>query len=108
MVTSPKGLGPEKDYAVFDPASTRVSYNRPPDGIEDTTSNPSISCFPMQLPLANSLPRNSTVKASISVVTTYYVRVSDAAVVRVFVSAETETSSNSFTIEVCVLVVDVA
>jgi hypothetical protein len=62
----------------------------------------------MQLPLAYSLPRNPTVKASISVVTTYYVRVSDAEVVSVFVSAETETSSNSVNIEVCVLIVDVA
>jgi hypothetical protein len=35
-----------------------------------------------------------TVKAFIFVVTTYYVRVSDAAVVSVFISAETETSSN--------------
>jgi hypothetical protein len=37
---------------------------------------------------------NLTVKASVSVVTAYYVRVSDAAVVSVFISAETETSSN--------------
>jgi hypothetical protein len=62
----------------------------------------------MQLSLAYSLLRNPTVKASISVVTIYYVRVSDAAVVSVFVSAETETSSNSVTTEVRVLLVDVA
>jgi hypothetical protein len=48
----------------------------------------------MQLPLAYSLRGNPTLKASISVVKTYYVRVSDAAVVSVFISAETETSSN--------------
>jgi hypothetical protein len=46
--------------------------------------------------------------ASISVITTYYVRLSDAMVVSVFISAETETSSNSVTTEVCVLIVDVA
>jgi hypothetical protein len=62
----------------------------------------------MQLPLAYSLPRNPTVKASISVVTIYYVRVFDAAVVRVFISVETETSYNSVANEVCVLIVDVA
>jgi hypothetical protein len=62
----------------------------------------------MQLQLAYSLPRNLTVKASVSMVTTYYIRVSDAAVVSVCVSAETETSSNSVTTEVCVLIVDVA
>jgi hypothetical protein len=62
----------------------------------------------MQLLLAYSLPRNLTVKASISVVTTYYIRVSDAAVVSAFVSAETETNSNFVTTEVCVLIVDVA
>jgi hypothetical protein len=62
----------------------------------------------MQLLLAYSLPRNPTVKASISVVTAYYVVVSEAAVVSAFVSAETETSSNSVTTEVCVLIVDVA
>jgi hypothetical protein len=56
--------------------------------------NTSISCVPMQLLLAYSLPRNLTVKASFSVVTTYYISVSDAAVVSVFISAETETSSN--------------
>jgi hypothetical protein len=44
--------------------------------------------------LAYSLPRNSTVRTSVSVVTTYYIRVSDAAVVSVLISAETETSSN--------------
>jgi hypothetical protein len=71
-------------------------------------SNPSISCFPIQLPLAIRFPRNPTVKASVSVVTTYYVRVSDAAVISVLVSAETETSSNSVTTEVSVLIVDVA
>jgi hypothetical protein len=48
----------------------------------------------MQLLLAYSLPRNLTVKALISVVTTYYIRVSDAAVVSLFISAETETSFN--------------
>jgi NADPH-dependent ferric siderophore reductase len=48
----------------------------------------------MQVSLAYSLPQNPTVKASISVLTTYYVRVSDAAVVSVFISAETETVSN--------------
>jgi hypothetical protein len=62
----------------------------------------------MQLRLAYSLPRNLTVKASISVVTTYSIRVSDAAVVSVFISAETEASSNSVTAEICVLIVDVA
>jgi hypothetical protein len=62
----------------------------------------------MQLLLAYLLPWNPTVKASISVITTYYVRVFNAAVVSVFVSAEIETSSNSVTIEVCVLIVDVA
>jgi hypothetical protein len=51
-------------------------------------SNPSVSYFPMQLLLAYSLPRNPTVKASISV--------------------ETEISSNSITTEVCVPFVDVA
>jgi hypothetical protein len=55
----------------------------------------------MQLPLAHSLPRSSTVKASVSVVTAYHIRVSDAAVVSVFISAETETGSNSVTTEVC-------
>jgi hypothetical protein len=70
--------------------------------------NPSIFYFPMKLPLAYLLPWNSTVKASISVVTTYYVLVSEGAVVSIFVSAETETNSNSVTIEVCVLIVDVA
>jgi hypothetical protein len=70
--------------------------------------NSSISCFPMQLPLAYSLPRNPTVKASISLVTTYYVRASDAAVISIFVSAETETSSNSVIIEVCILILHVA
>jgi hypothetical protein len=69
--------------------------------------NPSVSCFPMQLPLACSLPRNPTVKASVSVVTAYYIRFSDAAVVSIFNSVETETSSNSVTTEVCVLIVDV-
>jgi hypothetical protein len=44
--------------------------------------------------LAYSLLRNLTVKASVSVVTTYYMRVSDAAVVSVFISAKAETSSN--------------
>jgi hypothetical protein len=58
----------------------------------------------MRLLLAYSLPWNPTVKASISVVTTYH----DAAMVRVFLPAETETSSNSLTAEVCVLIVDVA
>jgi hypothetical protein len=48
----------------------------------------------MQLPLAYSLPRNLTVKASVSMVTLHYVRVSDAAVVSIFISAETETNSN--------------
>jgi hypothetical protein len=78
----------------------------------------------MQLLLAYSLPQNPTVKASISVVTTYYVRVSDAAIVRLwtkttefffsnaavvsaFISTETETSSISVTTEVCILFVDV-
>jgi hypothetical protein len=36
-----------------------VSYHQQLDGIEDTISNPSISCFPMQLPLAYSLLRKS-------------------------------------------------
>jgi hypothetical protein len=40
--------------------------------------------------------------------TTYYVRVSNAAVVSVSVSAETGTSSNSVTTEICVMIVDVA
>jgi hypothetical protein len=71
-----------------------VSYNRQPGGLEDTMSSPSISCFPMHLPLEYSLPRNLTVKASVSVATTYYIRVSDAAVVSLFISAETETNSN--------------
>jgi hypothetical protein len=62
----------------------------------------------MQLSLAYSLPRNPTLKASISVVTAYYVRISDAAVVVVFVSAEAETSSNSVTTEECFLIGDVA
>jgi hypothetical protein len=44
----------------------------------------------MHLPLAYSLPRNPTVKVSISVLTAYYVRVSDAVVVSVFVTTETE------------------
>jgi hypothetical protein len=44
--------------------------------------------------LAYSLPRNLTVKASVSVVTAYYIIVSDAAVVSAFISAETETNSN--------------
>jgi hypothetical protein len=44
--------------------------------------------------LVYSLPQNLTVKASVSVVMAYYIRVSDAAVVSVFISAETETSSN--------------
>jgi hypothetical protein len=48
----------------------------------------------MQLLLAYSLPRSPTVKVSVSVVTTYHIRVSDAAVVSVFVSTETETSYN--------------
>jgi hypothetical protein len=48
----------------------------------------------MQLLLAYSLLRNFTVKASASVVRTYYIRVSDAAVVSVFISAENKTSSN--------------
>jgi hypothetical protein len=56
--------------------------------------NPSISRFPTRLLLAYSLPRNLTVKASVSVVTTYCIRVSDAPVVSVFISAESETSSN--------------
>jgi hypothetical protein len=43
--------------------------------------------FPMQLLLAYSLPRNSIVKAPIALVTTYYVRVSDAVVVSVIISA---------------------
>jgi hypothetical protein len=54
------------------------------------------------------LQRNPNVKASVSVVTTYYIRVSDAAVVSVFISVETETSSNSVTTEIYVLIVDVA
>jgi hypothetical protein len=78
------------------------------NGPKDTMSNPSISCFLIQLPLAYSLPRNLSVKASISVVTVYYVCVSDSAVVSVFVSAETEKNSNFVTTEVCVLIVDVA
>jgi hypothetical protein len=48
----------------------------------------------MHLLLAYSLPRNLTVKASVSVVTTYYICTSDAGVVSVIISAETETSSN--------------
>jgi hypothetical protein len=48
----------------------------------------------MQLQLAYWLPLNLTVKASVSMVTTYYIRVSDPAVVSVFISTETETSSN--------------
>jgi hypothetical protein len=52
------------------------------------------SCFTMQLLLAYSLPRNLVVKAYVSVLTTYYIRVSDTAVVTVFISAETETSSH--------------
>jgi hypothetical protein len=54
----------------------------------------SISCFATNLPLAYSLLQNLTVKASVSAVTAHYIRVSDAAVVSVFISAETETSSN--------------
>jgi hypothetical protein len=46
----------------------------------------------MQLPLAYLLPRNLTVKAYVSVVTTNYIRVSEAAVVSLFISAETEIS----------------
>jgi hypothetical protein len=42
------------------------------------------------------------------VVTAYYIRVSGAAVLTVFVSTETETGSNSITTEVCNLIVDVA
>jgi hypothetical protein len=72
---------------VFETASTRVidsdlvrsvSYNRRPAGLDDTVSNPSVSYFPMQLSLAQSLPQKS------------------------------ETISNSVTTEVCVLIVDVA
>jgi hypothetical protein len=48
----------------------------------------------MQLLVACSLPRTLTVKASVSMVTAYYIRVSEAAVVSIFISAETETSSN--------------
>jgi hypothetical protein len=48
----------------------------------------------MQLLLTYSLPQNLTIKASVPVVTTYYISVSDTAVVSVFISAETETSSN--------------
>jgi hypothetical protein len=44
--------------------------------------------------LAYSLLRNFTVKECVLVVTTYYVRISDAPVVSVFVSPETETRSN--------------
>jgi hypothetical protein len=44
----------------------------------------------LHLLLAYSLPRNLTVKASVSVVTAYYVCVSDAAVVSILVSAEAE------------------
>jgi hypothetical protein len=45
---------------VFDPSFTRdlvrsVCYNKQPDDIEDTISNPSVSCFWMQLLLAYSL-----------------------------------------------------
>jgi hypothetical protein len=54
----------------------------------------------MRLLLAYSLPRNPTVKAAVSVVTAYYIRVSDAAVVSIFVSAETEISSNSVITEI--------
>jgi hypothetical protein len=43
---------------------------------------------------AFSLSRNLTVKASISVAPTYYIRVSDTVVVSAFISTETETSSN--------------
>jgi hypothetical protein len=62
----------------------------------------------MQLQLEYSLPQNPTVKASVSMVTVYYIRVSDAAVVSVFVSTESEISSNSVTTVVYVLIVDVA
>jgi hypothetical protein len=48
----------------------------------------------MQLPLAYSLPQTLTAQASVSVVTAHYIRVSDAAVVSVFISVETETNSN--------------
>jgi hypothetical protein len=56
--------------------------------------NPSISCVLMHLLLAYSFPPNLTVKASVSVVTTYYIRVSDAGVVSVLISSETKASSN--------------
>jgi hypothetical protein len=56
--------------------------------------NTSISRLSMRLPLAYSLPRNLTVKASVSVVTAYYVRVSGAALASAFISAETEKTSN--------------
>jgi hypothetical protein len=62
----------------------------------------------MQLPLVYSLPRNPTIKASVAVVMAYYVHISNTTVVSIFVSTETETSSNSITTEVCVLIVDVA
>jgi hypothetical protein len=61
------------------------------------TTDPSlftVDRFLMHLLLAYSLPRNLTVKASVSVVTTYYIRVSDEVVVSVFISAETETNFN--------------
>jgi hypothetical protein len=48
----------------------------------------------MHLLLAYSLLWNLTVKASVPMVTTYYIRLSNTEVVSVFISAETETSSN--------------
>jgi hypothetical protein len=53
-------------------------------------SNPTISCSLMQRWLEYSLPRNPTVNASISVVTTYYVGISNVAMVSVFIFVETE------------------
>jgi hypothetical protein len=40
--------------------SVSVCYNRQPDGLEDTLSNPSVSCFPMQQWLVYSFPRKPT------------------------------------------------
>jgi hypothetical protein len=48
----------------------------------------------MQLPLAYALLQNPTVKASVSMVTAYYIRVSEEAVVSVLIIGETEISSN--------------
>jgi hypothetical protein len=48
----------------------------------------------LHLLLVSSLPRNLTVNASVSVIPTYYISISNTVVVSVFITTETETSSN--------------